>query len=58
MKIGYARVSTDDQNLDLQKQKLREVGCRQIIEDHGLSGADRSRPGLHDALSKLKRVMS
>lgn len=55
MKIGYARVSTEEQNLDLQKQKLREVGCRVIMEDKGLSGADRSRPGLHNALTKLKK---
>jgi DNA invertase Pin-like site-specific DNA recombinase len=55
MKIGYARVSTDEQNLDLQKQALRAAGCRLIFQDKGLSGSDRSRPGLHDALSKLKK---
>jgi DNA invertase Pin-like site-specific DNA recombinase len=55
MKIGYARVSTDEQNLDLQKQALRAAGCRHIIEDPGLSGADRSRPRLNEALSKLKK---
>lgn len=55
MKIGYARVSTDDQNLDLQKQALRKAGCSRIIEDSGLSGADRSRPGLHEAVSTLKK---
>ncbi len=55
MKIGYARCSTDEQNLDAQIQALRAAGCRQIIKDQGLSGADRSRPGLHEALSKLKK---
>lgn len=55
MKIGYARVSTDEQNLDLQIQALRKAGCRPIIKDDGLSGADRSRPGLTEALSTLKK---
>lgn len=55
MKIGYARVSTDEQNLDLQKRALRAAGCRLIIEDPGMSGADRSRPGLNEAVSKLKK---
>lgn len=55
MKIGYARVSTEEQNLALQKQALRAAGCRHIIEDHGISGVDRSRPGLNEALTKLKK---
>lgn len=55
MKIGYARVSTDDQDLSLQKDALRAAGCRKIIEDHGFSGAVRSRPGLNEAMSKLKK---
>jgi DNA invertase Pin-like site-specific DNA recombinase len=38
MLIGYARVSTDDQNLDLQRAALSEVGCTRIYEEK-LSGA-------------------
>ena len=53
MLIGYARVSTDDQNLHLQKDALREAGCERIFEDH-LSGAKADRPGLHEALSHFR----
>lgn len=53
MKIGYARVSTEDQNLDLQREALRSAGCIRIIEDQGLSGASRERPGLAEALDSL-----
>ena len=49
MLIGYARVSTDDQNLSLQKDALLEAGCERIFEDH-LSGAKAERPGLSEAL--------
>ena len=49
MLIGYARVSTDDQNLDLQRDALRQAGCAKIYEDH-LSGARAARPGLQQAL--------
>jgi DNA invertase Pin-like site-specific DNA recombinase len=55
MKIGYARVSTEDQNLALQKHALRAAGCRVIIEDQGISGAAITRPGLADALGRLKK---
>lgn len=50
MKIGYARVSTEEQSLDLQRQALTAAGCEQIFEDHGVSGAARRRPGLDQAL--------
>ena len=53
MKIGYARVSTDDQNLDLQIDALRAEGCERIFEDHGVSGIQKTRDGLSDALSAL-----
>jgi DNA invertase Pin-like site-specific DNA recombinase len=49
MLIGYARVSTDDQNLDMQKDALIQAGCEKILEDHQ-SGAKAERPGLKDAL--------
>jgi DNA invertase Pin-like site-specific DNA recombinase len=51
--IGYARVSTDDQNLDLQRDALAKAGCEQIFEDK-LSGARDDRPGLAEALSHLR----
>lgn len=49
MLIGYARVSTDDQNLNLQRDALHQVGCTEIFEDQ-LSGAKAARPGLQKAL--------
>ncbi|MBN3802388.1 recombinase family protein [Paraburkholderia sp. Ac-20336] len=54
MKIGYARVSTDDQNLDLQLEALRAVGCVKVFTDHGVSGSTFSRPGLDEVLDVLK----
>lgn len=49
MLIGYARVSTDDQNLNLQRDALRTAGCHRIYEDR-ISGASAARPGLKKAL--------
>jgi DNA invertase Pin-like site-specific DNA recombinase len=43
--IGYARVSTDEQGTDPQRDELRAAGCATILEEHA-SGADRSRPVL------------
>lgn len=54
MKIGYARVSTDDQNLELQTHALRAAGCGVIFEDIGVSGAQAARPGLTRALRRAK----
>ena len=45
MKIGYARVSTADQNLDSQVDELKEDGCEKIFTDI-VSGAKSERPGL------------
>ncbi len=50
MLIGYARVSTDDQNLDLQKDALTRAGCEKIWEDQQ-SGSQAERTGLKDALA-------
>jgi DNA invertase Pin-like site-specific DNA recombinase len=49
MLIGYARVSTEDQNLDLQRRALAAAGCDQVFEDQ-VSGAVAERPGLAQAL--------
>jgi DNA invertase Pin-like site-specific DNA recombinase len=54
MKIGYARVSTDEQNLDLQQDALKRAGCDRIFQDHGVSGMACQRPGLDEALASLK----
>lgn len=53
MLIGYARVSTDDQKLDLQLDALREVGCEKLLTDH-VSGTSKLRPGLEEALAYLR----
>lgn len=53
MLIGYARVSTDDQHLDNQRNLLRSVGCQKIYEEK-LSGAQRSRPELKRLLEQLR----
>lgn len=54
MKIGYARVSSEDQNLDLQRDALTTAGCAMIYEDAGVSGAVERRPGLDQALATIK----
>src|SRR5215472_9861487 len=53
MLIGYARVSTEDQNLDLQRDALSKAGCERIFEDKA-SGARQDRPGLTAALSHCR----
>src|ERR1700748_3853642 len=49
MLIGYARVSTVDQNLALQRDALTEAGCAKIFTEQ-MSGAVTDRPALQDAL--------
>jgi len=53
MKIGYARVSTDDQNLDLQRDALARVGCERIYEEKA-SGRNIERPELVSCLKSLR----
>ena len=53
MLIGYARVSTTDQNLTFQKDALEKAGCERIYEDE-LSGTKDNRPGLLKALEMLR----
>jgi len=53
MKIGYARVSTDEQILDLQLDALKAAGCEKIFTDQGVSGITKKRAGLSEALSSM-----
>ncbi len=54
MKIGYARVSTLEQNLDLQVDALKAVGCEKIITDR-ITGSASDRPGLKKLKEELLR---
>ena len=54
MRIGYARVSTQDQNLDLQRDALARAGCEKVIVDT-IGGATAARPGL-DKVRELLRA--
>ena len=53
MKIGYARVSTKDQNLDLQIEALEKVGCEKIFREK-ISGTTKNRPELDNMLEHLR----
>lgn len=53
MKIGYARVSTDDQTLDLQIDALQSAGCERIYREHA-SGRSADRPELKQCLHALR----
>jgi DNA invertase Pin-like site-specific DNA recombinase len=56
MRIGYARVSTDAQDLEVQRRALRELGVtpKRVYVDHGLTGRNRERPGLREALAACR----
>lgn len=53
MLIGYARVSTDEQNLGMQLDALRAAGCEKVFCDEGISGAATDRRELNGALRAL-----
>ncbi|GBQ53289.1 recombinase family protein [Komagataeibacter sucrofermentans] len=53
MLVGYARVSTDEQTLDVQLEHLHKAGCNFIFEEK-MSGAERQRPALNRMLKKVK----
>jgi len=56
--IGYARCSTDEQDLTAQRQRLAELGVAddRVYLDHGLTGTNRQRPGLDQALVAVREV--
>ena len=56
MLIGYARCSTDAQDLTAQRDALTALGVKpdRIYVDHGLTGANRARPGLREALAACR----
>jgi DNA invertase Pin-like site-specific DNA recombinase len=53
VKIGYAQVSTLDQNLDRQLQTLKKADCRKIFREK-LSAISRQRPGFQHVLDQLR----
>ena len=54
--IGYARCSTDEQDLTARQQRLADLGIapERIYLDHGLTGTNRARPGLDQALAAVR----
>ena len=54
--IGYARCSTDKQDLSAQGQALFNLGVSEdnIYTDHGLTGTNRDRPGLDQAIAAVR----
>jgi DNA invertase Pin-like site-specific DNA recombinase len=56
VKIGYARVSTNEQDLTAQRDGLGALGvdAENVYVDHGLTGANRARPGLREAMAAVR----
>ncbi len=54
MKLGYARVSTEDQTLQLQRPLLKEAGCEKVFEEK-ISGVVRKRPQLEKLLGEVRK---
>ena len=54
-RLGYARVSTTDQDTELQIRELEAAGCERIYRDHGVSGTKTSRPELDKMLERLSQ---
>lgn len=54
-RLGYARVSTADQDTELQIRELEAAGCERIYRDHGISGTKTSRPELDKMLDRLSQ---
>jgi DNA invertase Pin-like site-specific DNA recombinase len=54
MKLGYARVSTEDQTLQLQRPRLSAAGCEKVFEEK-ISGAVRKRPELEKLLGEVRK---
>lgn len=56
MKVGYARVSTSEQDLTVQRNALLGFGVDEehIFVDHGLTGTNRARPGLREAMAAVR----
>lgn len=54
MKIGYARVSTKEQSLNLQEDALQKAGCKKIYSEH-ISGVKSNRPQLQEMIKHLRQ---
>lgn len=54
MKIGYARVSTKDQNLNLQIEALEKAGCEKIYQEK-ISGSTKNRPELDKMIDQFRK---